>query len=58
VIVSYEWGLGETINNKAEAYSLLLGLRIFKKRAIQDLIIMGDSTIIIEAMARNKSPTN
>lgn len=58
VIVSYEWGLGETTNNKAEAYNLLLGSRIIKKRAIQVPIIMGDSTIIIEVMARNKNPTN
>lgn len=57
-MVSYEWGLGETTNNKAEAYNLLMGSRIIKKRAIKDPLIMGDSTVIIEAMASKKSPSN
>jgi len=26
--VTYEWGLGQISNNKAEAYSLLMGTRI------------------------------
>ena len=29
--VTYEWGLGQTSNNKAEAYNLLMGTRIIKK---------------------------
>jgi len=33
-IITYEWGLGETTNNKEEAYSLLLGTRILKKHVI------------------------
>jgi len=56
--VTYEWGLGEVSNNKAEAYNLLMRTRIIKKRAIQDPIIIGDSAIIIEAMARHKNPSN
>lgn len=35
-----------------------MGSRIIKKRFIRDPIIIGYSTIIIEAMARNKSPNN
>ena len=31
-IVTYEWVLGETTNNKVEAYSLLLGSRIKNKK--------------------------
>ena len=56
--VTYEWGLGQISNNKAEAYNLLMGTRIIKEREIQNLIIIGDSAIIIEAIARNKNPSN
>lgn len=38
-------------NNKAEAYSLLLGTSILKRLNIQSPIIMGDSAILIAAMA-------
>lgn len=48
--ITYGWGLGETSNNKAEAYGLLIGTKILKEKEIKDPIIMGDSTIIIEAM--------
>ena len=30
--VTYKWGLGQISNNKAEAYSLLMGTRIIKKK--------------------------
>ena len=55
---TYEWGLGQISNNKVEAYNLLMGTRIIKKREIQNPIIIGDLAIIIEAMARNKKPSN
>lgn len=35
-----------------------MGTIIIKKRVIQDPIIIGDSSIIIEAMARHKNPNN
>ena len=56
--VTYEWGLGQISNNKEEAYILLMGTRIIKKRQIQNPIIIGDLAIIIEVMARNKNPSN
>eukprot|EP00253_Pinus_taeda_P013290 PITA_13290 len=49
-IVTYEWGLGTMSNNKAEAYSLLLGTSIAKNLDIQNLLVLGDSAIIIAAM--------
>jgi len=57
-IVTYEWGLGKISNNKAEAYNLLMGSRMIKKREIQNPIIIRDSAIIIKAMAQNKSSSN
>jgi len=35
-----------------------MGTRVIKKREIQNPIIIGDSAIIIEAMARNRNPSN
>lgn len=55
---SYEWGLGETTNNKLEAYNLLLGIRILKKQEIKYPIIIGDSANVIEAMVNGKNPSN
>ena len=45
-------------NNRAEAYTLLMGTMILKKRKIQNPIIMGDSAIIIEAMLSLRTPPN
>eukprot|EP00253_Pinus_taeda_P035640 PITA_35640 len=53
-IVTYEWGLGSMSNNKAEAYSLLLGTSIARNLGLQNPLIMGDSAIIIEAMTSGK----
>jgi len=52
--VTYEWGLGEMSNNRAEAYSLLLGTKILSKKGIKDPIIIKDSTIIIATMETGK----
>ena len=56
--VTFEWGLGKTSNNRAEAYGLLLGTTILKKRNIQNPIIMGDSAIIIQATINMRNPPN
>jgi len=50
VISTYEWGLGNMTNNKAEAYNLFLGTCILKNLQAKDLVIIGDSVIIIDAM--------
>lgn len=38
-------------NNMAEAYNLLLGTSILKQMGVQNPIILGDSAIVIVAMA-------
>jgi len=53
-IVTYEWGLGVMSNNRAEAYSLLLGTSILKNLGLQNPLIIGDSAIIIAAMVSGK----
>eukprot|EP00253_Pinus_taeda_P019866 PITA_19866 len=54
ILVKYEWGLGIMSNNKAEAYSLLLGTSIARKLGLQNLLILGDSAIIIASMSLGK----
>jgi len=51
VIITYEWGLGNMTNNMAEAYNLLLGVNIMRKLQVKNPIIIGDSAIMIAAMA-------
>lgn len=53
-LVTYEWGLGIMTNNKAEAYSLLLGTSIARNLGIRNLLIVGDSAIIIASMIIGK----
>eukprot|EP00253_Pinus_taeda_P028873 PITA_28873 len=54
ILVKYQWGLGVMSNNKAEAYSLFLGSSIARKMGLQNLLIMGDSAIIIASMSSDK----
>lgn len=54
IIVTYEWGLGIMSNNRAEAYSLLLGTSILKRLGLQNPLIMGDSAIIIAAIVSGR----
>eukprot|EP00253_Pinus_taeda_P016469 PITA_16469 len=54
IFVTYEWGLGIMSNNRAEAYSLLLGTSILRRLGLQNPLIMGDSAIIIAAMVSGR----
>ncbi len=56
--ITYEWGLEENSNNRAGAYGLLLGTTILKQRKMLNPIILGDSSIIIQAMVERSTPTN
>lgn len=55
MIINYEWSLGKLSNNKAEAYSLLQGITIARKSGIRDLLVLGDSAILIAAMNSGNS---
>lgn len=49
-ILAYEWGLGHTSNNRAEALALYQGLIQLRKLGIDTVMILGDLAIIINAM--------
>jgi ribonuclease HI len=43
----YAWGLGTTTNNIAEAYALYEGLKLAKECNISQLLVFGDSMLIV-----------
>jgi ribonuclease HI len=48
--LSYAWGLGEDSNNRAEALALWQGLNQAISKKVNDLVIIGDSRLIIQAL--------
>ena len=58
----FAWGLGRSTNNHAEWQALLKGLEIAITLEIQDLVVFGDSLLVIREarkMVRNyKRPSN
>jgi ribonuclease HI len=48
--LSYAWGLGVETNNRAEALALWQGLNQAISKKVKDLVIIGDSKLIIQAL--------
>jgi ribonuclease HI len=48
--LSYAWGLGVDTNNRAEALALWQGLNQAISKKVKDLVIIGDSRLIIQAL--------
>jgi ribonuclease HI len=48
--LSYAWGLGTETNNRAEALALWQGLNQAISKNVKDLVILGDSKLIIQAL--------
>jgi ribonuclease HI len=47
---AYAWGLGIATNNQIEAYALLQGLSIIISLGIRELVVLGDSRIVIKSL--------
>ena len=56
VISSYAWGLGTDSNNKAKFCGLLQGLKIAISKGMANLIVFGDSRLLIQSLTRRKRP--
>jgi ribonuclease HI len=54
---SFAWGLGESMNNQDEAYALLQGLHLAIELGVKNLIVIGDSSVIIKLML-SQSPSS
>jgi hypothetical protein len=50
------WGSGELLNNLVEAYSLWCGLIIARAQENKELMVFGDSTIIIQVALNHSTP--
>eukprot|EP00253_Pinus_taeda_P010187 PITA_10187 len=57
-ILSFEWGLGENSNNRAEGLALFRGLTQLIKLGITKANVFGDSSIIIRLMVYHQSSPN
>ena len=53
----YSWGLEEDTNNIVEYLSLWKGLFQFHAHGISEIIVIGDSRLIIQAMVTKSLPT-
>ena len=54
----FAWGLGINTNNMAKALALWQGLRIAVALGITELIVIGDSRVVIRTLAENLMPTH
>ena len=55
-ISNYSWGLGVETNNFAEFCGLLQGLKIALSKRISNLVVFGDSRMLILALNRKNRP--
>lgn len=55
--IRFHWGLGIESNNRVEALALWQGLKLAIKRKLQTLSVFGDSTLIIQALNLNSTPS-
>jgi ribonuclease HI len=51
---TYAWGLGIATNNQAKAYALLQGLSIIISLGIRELVVLGDSRMVIKSLNRQE----
>ena len=58
IVLKFAWGLGHNTNNIAEILALWQGLSQARKLFIKNLIFIGDSSIIIQALNLKKAPKN
>ena len=58
VISTYSWGLGTDSNNKAEFCGLLQRLRIAQTKGITNIMVFGDSRLLIQAIIRKNRPSH
>jgi ribonuclease HI len=51
---SFSWGLGIKTNNQAEVLSLLKACQLARKRNPKEIVVFGDSELLIKALRKNK----
>ena len=57
-MIEYYWNIGHNSNNMAEAYGLLQGLKQLLKKGVEEVMVFGDSRLIIQALNRGSKDKN
>jgi ribonuclease HI len=57
-IASFAWGLGNISNNIVEAYALWEGVHIARDRNIANIVILGDSMMVVRAVIKRAQMEN
>ena len=58
VEIEYYWNIGYNSNNMAEAYWLLQGLKLLKQKVVEEVLVFGDSRLIIQALNGGRKGKN
>ena len=53
---NYIWGLGKDLDNQAEAYALLQGIKVASLLSVNNLMVFGDSSMVIQHLHYNTTP--
>ena len=56
--IEYYWNIGYNSNNMAEAYGLWQGLKLLKKKVVEEVLVFGDSRFIIQALNGGRKGKN
>ena len=49
-MMEYYWNIGQNTNNMAEAYGLWQGIKQLQKEGVEEVMVFGDSRLVIQAM--------
>ena len=58
VEIEYSWNIGQESNNMAEAYGLWQGLKQVQKVGADEVLVIGDSRLIIQAVRGGRRSKN
>ena len=58
IVIEYSWNIGYESNNMVEAYGLWQGLIQLKEKGVGEVIVFGDSRLIIQAMNEGNKSKN
>ena len=56
--IEYSWSVGHESNNIAEAYGLWQGLKQVQNLGVEEVVIIGDSRLIIHALIKGRKGNN
>ena len=58
VEIEFSWNIGNDSNNMAEAYRLWQGLKQLQGKGVEEVLVFGDSRVIIQALNGGRRDKN